>query len=267
VFAGRDRIVQLVPAHHLYGFLFTVLLPERLGVPVVDLRAAGAGTLARTLGPGDLVVGHPAMLALLVRMLPSLPPGIVVTSSTAPLPRATADALRARGATAVHEIYGSSETAGIASRSTPDAGFVLLPRWRQGGAGEAASIIAVATGEELPLPDRVAWLGNGALELQGRKDGAVQVAGINVFPAAIAERIATCPGVAECAVRLDTALAEPRLKAFVVPAEGHAATLAAALERWSRETLAEAERPVRFDIGPLLPRNELGKLVDWARAG
>lgn len=272
VFADRQRIVQLVPAHHLYGFLFTILLPERLGVPVCDLRAAGAGTLARMLGAGDLIVGHPAMLALLVRMLPTLPAGIVVASSTAPLPRATEEALRARGAAAVHEIYGSSETAGIASRTDPDRGFVLLPRWRQGGAGDAASIIAAASGMEMPLPDRVAWQADGSLVLQGRKDGAVQVAGINVFPAAIAERIAARPGVAECVVRLDQGLSEPRLKAFVVPrpdstAADGAGDLADALERWAVAELAEAERPIRFDIGPALPRNEMGKLVDWARAG
>ena len=42
--------------------------------------------------------------------------------------------------------------------------------------------------------------------------------------------------------------------------------LVAALERWALDTLAPEERPVRFDVGDALPRNELGKLADWSRA-
>lgn len=266
VFGDRRRIIQLVPSHHLYGFIFTALLPTQLGVEVRDLRAAGAGTLARTLGGDDLLIGHPTVLAMLVRMLPALPGGIVIVSSTAALPRATADTLRGKGAAAVHEIYGSSETAGIATRSDQDGGFHLLPRWRPGGAGDDASIIAAATGEEVPLPDRVTWAVDGSFTLDGRKDGAVQVAGINVFPASIAARIAAHPAVAECTVRLDRTLPEPRLKAFVVPADQGAASLALELERWAANNLTAPERPIRFDLGPTLPRNEMGKLADWSSA-
>ena len=267
VFAERERVIQLVPAHHLYGFMFTVLLPLHSGMSVLDLRAAGAGKMFRSLRQDDLIVAHPTALSLLLRTVPALPSGIVVVSSTAPLPKATAQALGAKGAAHVYEVYGSSETAGIASRCDAEEEFTLLPHWQRRESGAEPSIISRLTGAEHALPDRVIWLDERRFTLQGRKDGAVQVAGVNVFPEAIARRIAAHPDVAECAVRLDRTLAEPRLKAFVVPAPGVAVDrLATALERWAAENLSPPERPVRFDIGPALPRNDLGKLADWSRA-
>lgn len=61
---GRRRIVTAVPAHHIYGFLFTVLLPQATQVagtslPVVDLRSASPAALAGSLAPGDLAVPIP----------------------------------------------------------------------------------------------------------------------------------------------------------------------------------------------------------------
>jgi long-chain acyl-CoA synthetase len=36
LFSGRSRIVAFTPAHHLYGLLFTAMLPDRLACPVQD---------------------------------------------------------------------------------------------------------------------------------------------------------------------------------------------------------------------------------------
>jgi len=38
--------VSVVPAHHIYSFLFTVLPPPRLGAAVVDGRGTSPGGLA-----------------------------------------------------------------------------------------------------------------------------------------------------------------------------------------------------------------------------
>ena len=59
LFPGTRRIVGLVPSHHIYGFLFTVLLPRALGLEpeaFVDLRGSSPGAVARQLRTGDLVV-------------------------------------------------------------------------------------------------------------------------------------------------------------------------------------------------------------------
>ncbi len=263
VFADRRRIIQLVPAHHIYGCIFNTLLAEALGLEVLDGRALSPGRLARALRADDLLVGFPAGWAALLRGLDSLPPGIRAVSSTAPLPAQTHAALRAAGAAEVLEVYGSSETGGIAARASPAEPFHLLPRWHPGQDSEAASVIETATGRELLLPDRAAWDEAGGLRLLGRRDAAVQVGGVNVFPAQVAARLAGHPLVAEAAVRLDVTLPEPRLKAFVTLRQGAARQARAALEAWCREHLPAAERPVRIAVGRRLPKSELAKPADW----
>ncbi|WP_407927902.1 AMP-binding enzyme [Belnapia arida] len=107
----------------------------------------------------------------------------------------------------------------------------------------------------------------GGLHLHGRKDHAVQVGGVNVYPDRIAARLREHPLVADCVVRLDSCLAEPRLKAFAIPAPGaEPQRLAAELEAWCRSAFPAPERPVRIDCGPALPVSELGKLTDWEAA-
>ncbi|HZF74473.1 MAG TPA: 4-coumarate--CoA ligase [Acetobacteraceae bacterium] len=260
-FAGRRRIVLAVPAHHIYGMIFGVLLPEALGVPVLERRGAVPGAILRDLRPGDLLVGFPAGHALLADAAVAPPPDVVATSSTAPLPAATHRALRALGFAGVTEVYGSSETAGIACRTGPDEPYRLLPRWRPAGAD---ALFDTLTRRATPLPDHVEWVGPDTLRPATRRDQVVQVAGTNVHPAQVAEALREHPGVAAAAVRLDTALPEPRLKAFVVPSPGaDMAVLPAALDAWCASRFPAPERPVRFAFGAALPCNPLGKAADW----
>lgn len=263
-FGGRGRVVAMVPPHHIYGFLFTVLLPRALGVALLDARGLSAGSLRRALRGDDLLVAHPTSLQALHRGLGGLPQGIVVACSTAPLPATLHAALIALGAAEVMEVYGSSETAGIATRTTTDGPFHLLPRWRPGGSDEAASVVERATGREFPLPDRATWQGARALRLEGRKDEAVQVGGVNVFPRLLEARLRALPGVADCALRLEPRLAEPRLKAFLVPLDpARGAALAEMVAAHCRDHWPAPERPVRIAHGPALPRNAMGKACDW----
>ena len=132
-------------------------------------------------------------------------------------------------------------------------------------AGARASIIEAATDQAVSLPDRAEWDAAGGLRMLGRKDRAVQVGGINVFPAQVAARLAAHPLVAEATVRLDTDLPEPRLKAFVTLRGRKAhAPAARALEAWCRDNFPAPERPVLIEIGQALPRNAMGKMTDWA---
>ena len=58
-FANAKRILTLVPRHHIYGFLWTILLPQRLQIDVVDVRLWSASKLASQIRQGDLLVGSP----------------------------------------------------------------------------------------------------------------------------------------------------------------------------------------------------------------
>lgn len=250
--AGAERVVQTVAAHHIYGCLFTAWLPDVTGWPVLDARMMHPGALRRALRPTDLLVGFPTGLAALLRHVPDLPQGLRVVSATSGLPAETHEALRDRGAAAVIDIYGSSETAGIAARHDPRRPFALLPRWRRGPA--EGSLAEISSGAIFALPDRVTWEGDRLLRPAERVDGAVQVAGVNVFPERVAERLRGLPMVAACRVSLDATLPEPRLQAFILPVSGQPAeTVRHACESWTRQHLAAPERPVSFEIVTRLP--------------
>jgi acyl-coenzyme A synthetase/AMP-(fatty) acid ligase len=83
-----------------------------------------------------------------------------------------------------------------------------------------------------------------------------------VWPQRVASALRSVAGVGDVAVRL---AANGRLKAFVVPAAGvDPDQLARALTRSAAELLSDEERPKAFAFGAALPRNEMGKLMDWA---
>ena len=120
------RVLSAIPSHHIYGFLFSVLLPLHAGCAVIDIRTRlPSPTMWR---PDDVLVSYPEHWRFLARSLERLPPVTGVTS-TAPMPADLAHGLRAQGLSRLVEIYGASETGGIGWRDDPDAPFALLSGW------------------------------------------------------------------------------------------------------------------------------------------
>lgn len=269
VFERPKRIIACPPAHHVYGFLFTILAPRLWDVEVLDARA-GAPSLLRRARLGDLVVATPFHWDLLMRGLGGarVPDGVHGVVSGAPTPPDLWRSITAAGVERLVEIYGATETAGVGWRAEADAPFRLLPIWRRLSGPAAADDLLVRTRppEDLaPAPDQLAWVCEDQFRPVGRRDGAVQIGGVNVFPAKVRARIEELDLVAECAVRKTDDRADARLKAFIVLAEPLSETLAVdALEAHCRARLASAERPISFSFGPALPRNEMGKLRDWS---
>jgi long-chain acyl-CoA synthetase len=265
VLSGRQRILALVPSHHIYGFLFTVLLPARCAAPVLDLRAHAPARLAGIAQDGDLIVGYPDFWRAYARSVPQSPAGVTGLSSTAPLPAELANALRAAGLARLVEVYGSSETAGIGWRDDPAQPYELLPFWRRGDR-ERELLRRFDGGERtVEAPDHLVWDDPRHVRPAGRGEGAVQVGGINVFPERVAALLTTHPHVARATVRLMRPDEGQRLKAFVVPqrADVDAATLVAELGPWLDARLTAPERPKSIVVGPELPAGELGKSADW----
>ncbi len=265
--AEGARVLAAVPCHHIYGFLFTVLLPRRLGgLPVLDLRQHAPGAVPRTARPGDVVVGHPAFWAAVARAAPGWPPGVTGVTSTAPCPADTATALRAAGLHRLLQIHGSSETAGLGWRDAPDAPYTLLPHWQR---GDGDGVQRLPTTGGLPaaadIPDRLDWLDRRRYRVCGRQDGAVQVGGTNVFPARVREVLGRHADVADAAVRLMLPAEGTRLKAFIVPqhADADPDALRASLDAFAALHLSVPERPRSYSFGPLLPVGPMGKAADW----
>ncbi|MEG8052058.1 acyl-CoA synthetase [Sphingomonas aerolata] len=239
-FTGRRRVVALVPAHHLYGMIWTALLPDALGVPVV-VRAIGASL---GLAAGDLVIAVPEQWQALVRIVRRFPMDVIGVSSAGFLNDSVAAGLLAAGLTRLVDVYSSSETGGIAMRDVPANGYDLLPRWRLSEHGDEDWRLVDRHGRFCDLPDYVERIGESALRPVGRRDGAVQVGGRNVWPERVANMLRTVDGVADVAVRLH---AQGRLKAFVVPdLDRDPAQLSARIEQVMVTRLADHERPKGF---------------------
>jgi 4-coumarate--CoA ligase (photoactive yellow protein activation family) len=257
-----QRIVHTVPAHHIYGFLFTVLLPQALsGAPqLVDARGTLPARLAGLVRSGDLVVSFPDYWAGVAAAGLPFAPGVAGITSTAPCPDPLALQLQALGLDLL-QIYGSSETAGIGWRRQAGGAYTLLPWWGR----TAQPGLLLRDGREVALQDTLHWRGERAFVPAGRLDQAVQVGGVNVHPAATAAVLERHPGVAQASVRLMRPDEGQRLKAFIVPADAGApeAALAAELTAWARAHLTMAARPVSFTFGSNLPRTKQGKPADW----
>lgn len=255
---ASKRIIALVPLHHIYGFIWGALLSSQMDVPLLHGPQALA-TAHNDLRSGDLLLGFPQWWRYFGGARGRLPAGVRGVTSTAPCPPQYIDKVRARGLQTMIEVYGSSETAGIGWRETTTAAYRLFKHWARHG----DHCLQSERGDIVPLPDRVQWQTERSLLPIGRRDSAVQVGGINVWPERVGAFIETHPRVRCCAVRPTETRQGTRLKAFVVPVGPGANALPSELRDWFRANLPAAERPIHITVGDQLPRDPLGKLCDW----
>ena len=186
-----------------------------MGAEVVE--PARAVRALSTLKRGDLVVAFPERWMWLERTIRRWPDGVSGVTSTAPCPRALIEALMDQGLAAMTEVYGSSETAGVATRAWPEAGYRLMPHWVfEGGHDAAVTRVVDGSGRRFELPDAVQRAADGCFTIIGRRDDAVQVGGVNVRPDDVAAALRGRPGVSDVAVRLMRPDEGLRLKAFIV---------------------------------------------------
>ena len=251
-----DRVISLVPCDHLYGLIWTALLPAILEVPVVPAKV---GSLPAAEG-NDLVVAVPEQWAAIARIPRRWAEGTVGVSSAGRLDDETARAVLARGLPRLLDIYGASETGAIAMRDAPQGRHTLLPWWSIED-GQDGKILA-GRSMRIDLPDRVDTASDGSIVLMGRRDQAVSIGGTNVYPGRVAESLRSVDGVAEVAVRLDK---NGRLKALIVPdIDAEEIAVRDRIVVFVKKTFKAAERPCSISFAGALPRNEMGKLCDWS---
>lgn len=247
-------VLSMVSPQHIYGFLWSCLLPRRQGLAVRDLHGAAPTRLPREVRAGDLLLGTPFTWAQLAATGARLAPGCTGVTAGAPPEAGTWAAARDLGLDRLIDLYGATETAGVGWREAEGAPFRLLAPLRRRGD-------AILRGDTaLPVQDRLHWHGPDSFSVLGRRDSVVQVAGTNVCPEAVRDTLLEVPGVREAGIRLDGG----RLKAFIVPDPGcGTAALEEALRRLVARRLPAPARPDRFRFGPGLPRSATGKLADW----
>lgn len=251
------EILSTVASNHIYGFLFTILLPLTLDIPVRPLSG-----LSLNLDAGQILVTIPNLIRSWHTRSPLAPKQGMVLTSTAPLDRDLAQWLDS-GPIPWMEVYGSSETSGIAYRQRAEDSFTLLPYWTPSPDGQSLSRQGLE--EPADLPDLVEWDTRTTLRPLERRDQAVQVSGINVFPREIARQLETNPLVSAARVRPMETPGGTRLKAFIVPADPAAPTQETEqrLRSWAASRLPGTSRPAKYSFGPRIPANAMGKEQDW----
>jgi 4-coumarate--CoA ligase (photoactive yellow protein activation family) len=280
-FAGTGRVVSVMPVHHIFGFAFAVMLPRILGIETLDRHPLPSEDFFKTLRPGDLVLAFPVFWKSVLDMCsgpqpPILPPEIHGVSSGAPCPPEVIERLLAARpdggrqlCAGMTEIYGATEFGAVGFRRECREDYALLPHWQRvalpGQAGGEEWGIRRMHGKPSPVPDSLVWRDERHFAPLRRKDKAVQVAGINVFPERVAEVLRGHPQVADCVVRLMHPKEGARLKAFVVPQQDTIAVtrLMRDLRRLIVDRLEPAARPKSIRFGKRLPRTASGKAADW----
>lgn len=257
------QILATVPAQHMYGFVYSVIMPAQWGYAVGAERPFYPEDIRRALAARPqptILVTTPVHIRACVLDGAALAPLDFILSSTAPLDGALAARAEALYGTHIQEFYGSTETGAIASR-----------RQAQGESWHTFDDIHVASTDAgfridtpyLPQPiilgDQVEVRSEREFLLHGRNTEIVKIAGKRVALGDLNRVLLAVEGVVDASFFLpnvEEGVREPRLTAFVV-APGR-----------SREQILDALRahidpvflPRPLRLVEVLPRNATGKL-------
>jgi acyl-coenzyme A synthetase/AMP-(fatty) acid ligase len=275
---GRAAIAGTVPHHHLYGLLFRILWPLHAGRPFhagisqqpADLRAVAAQ------GP-CVLVSSPAFLSRTdPAELPAASTVAALFCSGAPLADETARGLAEGWGRAAIEVYGSTETGGVAWRAWD--GEAGRPWWRalpgvdaELREEDAGTRLWVRSGwtwgrDWMATGDRARAGADGRFALQGRVDDVLKFEDKRVSLSEMRARLREHAWVSDARLIL-----LPGQRAFigavvVLQDEGRAALAAEgklavneALKAWLRQSYEALLLPRKWRYPEALPDNAMGK--------
>jgi acyl-coenzyme A synthetase/AMP-(fatty) acid ligase len=268
---GGATILASVPCHHIYGLLFGLLSPLLAGGRIVRATPLFPDEVTRIVEATAAAVWvavpphlqafadtTPAPLARLRR----------VFSSGAPLPAAVAATLTDAGV-AVTQVFGSTETGGIAARDGTAVTWQPLPGVTigadEGGLLRVDSPWVVdpalrATRAPVTTADRVRLVEGGFVH-EGRADGVVKVGGRRVDLGEIEARLAGIAGVRQARVIAQPGAGAHGTEILAVVQSADAtltpAVLRAELARW----LDPLALPRRIRVVDQLPLGPAGKVA------
>ncbi len=268
-----DRIVGTVPPVHIYGLLFTLLLPLVSGAAFARETPHHAEAIAHCIEQhgATLLVSVPVQIRALAALRAGALAGLRrAISSTGPLPDPVAQAFRERHGLAVSEVLGSTETGGIArrERTAEPAGTwqpiegVRISLVEGDRLAVESDYMNPELHPDLPRPfvtaDLVRLHADGSFTHLGRADGIVKIAGRRVSLQEVEDCLRQQPRVVDAAVvAIDAEGGRgQQLLAAVAPADCDLAALRAALlERFDASCL-----PRRLLAVAAIPREDNGKL-------
>jgi len=286
--SAADRLLHVLPCHHLHGLVLALYGSARLGTSITLLERFDADLCVRALETqkASVFMGVPTMLRRMARSELSVELDCVrlFVSGSAPLaPQDFRDFETRFGHTPL-ERYGLSETMIVATNPLEGerrCGSVGRPlpntevRLAEDGEIEVRGPALMSGYWQAPELTREAFhegffrtgdLGRydeaGYLCITGRKRELILVGGTNVLPGEVERVLAGDPAVEEvCVAGLPDPDRGEVVAAFVVPRPGHdAEVLEGQLRGRAQEGLASYKQPRVYRFVRALPRNAMGKV-------
>jgi acyl-coenzyme A synthetase/AMP-(fatty) acid ligase len=120
-----------VPHYHAYGFVFWLLWPLSIGIPVLAERIKYPEQLLEYLNKWKItLISSPAFLRRWAEIWQEQAPPkgtiLQILSAGGELPKRTAEKIATKTGKPVHEIYGSTETGAVAFRHFPTQEWQLI---------------------------------------------------------------------------------------------------------------------------------------------
>lgn len=266
---NQSLIIATVSPQHIYGLLFKLLWPLASARPFLNtqLEYPEQVVAALTQFPGATLVSSPALLKRWPDTLPVIGASAVFSSGGA-LPASARSAFEAQAHLAISEVFGSSETGGIAWRER-DGDWQALPSVEL--AINAEGGLCVRSPHALPgwnCTGDSASLRLPYLSLGVRLDRLVKIEEKRISLDAVEASVRTLTFVRDVhVISLDTATRQELAAVVVLSAEGETqlktlgrATFTRHLRTALCTTLEALARPRRWRFVAELPMNSQGKL-------
>lgn len=272
-FSAYRHICSVAHPHHIFGFVFGVLMP---------ICCESSSSFHYPIPTGDIfpksrqgvIVGLPVFWDALAVMYAgqNLTPALDSTlclSASAPLSHQTFNVLQQHGLHNFIEVYGATEASAIAYRRSLAEPFALIDYWSLRADPEEHYTLYKTVDNQtfsVPLPDRLTLSDARHFSVVERIDKAVQVGGVNVYPQQIASLIEKLPEVRACVVRLMRQDEGKRLKCFVVPSNDTSLShrqLRCNIRNWLKGKVCPEGIPRSICCGSELPLSTTGKSIDW----
>ena len=189
-------VASTVSPQHIYGLLFSVLVPLRSGVPFLREKIEYPEQMELFSSRNSILVSSPAFLKRL-QDLGNYGPAIeginTIFSSGGPLPLQAADFAEQRFGARVWEIFGSTETGGIAYRRVTESASWKPFAGIEIEIGNDGHLVIrsdyLKTREPYITQDLAESLGDGSFILKGRSDSVVKIEEKRVSLNDVADRL------------------------------------------------------------------------------
>jgi len=269
--AGSATVIATTPHHHIYGLLFRLLWPLLAGRPFDNATIAEPTAFTERLHAAEaaVLVSSPAQLSRLPQLLDlgalARKP-LLVFSSGGPLDADSAARYREAWGAAPIEVFGSTESGGIAWRRQ-DQGlhWTPLPAVRLTTDTDGALLVRspfLPDDAPLRMEDSVDFEADGTFLLRGRLDRIVKIEEKRLSLPEMEVWLAGHPGVSAAAVAPLTLSGRTVVGAVIaLKATADRRPIIESLREHLRQRFDNVLLPRRWRFVDALPFNERGKLA------